>query len=155
MLDVARFKGVEHLELGEVVTVEDMDSCARAQGVELRPGDVLLVRTGWYTVFQKDRELWSQGEPGPDVSCTHWLKEREIMAIGADNAGVEAYVTRKRSGLSPRLHTTAIRNLGVYLIEHVSLEELAGDRVYEFLFIAAPLRLTNATGSPFSPLALV
>jgi kynurenine formamidase len=100
---------VPHLGLGEVATAEMMDACAKAQGVEIRPGDVLLVRTGWYTVFQNDRALWDQGQPGPDPSCTGWLKS----------------------------------------------EELARDRVFEFLFVAAPLKLTRATGAPFAPLALV
>jgi len=155
MLDLARHQGVPHLGLGEVVTVEAMEACARAQGVEIRAGDVLLLRTGWYTVFQTDRELWSQGEPGPDVGCTAWLKAREIVALGADSAGVESAVFGKRTPLTPRLHTTALRDLGVYLIEHVNLEELARDRVHEFLFVAAPLKLMRATGAPCAPLAVV
>ena len=57
--------------------------------------------------------------------------------------------------MTPRLHTTALRDLGLYLIEHVNLEDLARDRVYEFLFVAAPLKLTRATGAPCAPLALV
>lgn len=155
MLDVARFAGVPHLGLGEVVTPEMMEACAGAQGVEIRPGDVLLLRTGWYTVFHTDGDLWSQGEPGPDVSCTAWLKAKDVIALGADNAGVESAVYRTRTRLTPRLHVTALRDLGLYLIEHVNLEELARDRVYEFLFVAAPLRLTRATGAPLAPLALV
>ena len=155
MLDVARFKGVEHLALGEVITADDMEACAAHQGVEIRPADVLLLRTGWYTVFHSDRELWSRGEPGPDASCTAWLKEKDVMAIGADNAAVESYLAEHRSPTSERLHITSLRDLGVYLIEHVDLEELAADEVYEFLFMAAPLRLPKATGSPMTPLALV
>jgi kynurenine formamidase len=154
LLDVAGFKGVEHLTLGEVVTPEDMDACARAEHVEIGAGDVLLIRTGWYTVFQKDRTLWEQGEPGPDAAGTAWFKAKDVIAIGADNAAVEAYVARTRSPLTPRLHITAIRDLGVYLMENMNLEELARDRTYEFLFVAAPLNLTNATGAPFAPLAI-
>ena len=137
------------------MSAEDMDACARAQDVEIRSGDVLLIRTGWYTVFRENRKLWETGEPGPDASCTAWLKEKEIIMIGADNAGVEAYVAEGRDPASPRLHITALRDLGIYLIEHVDLEELARDEVYEFAFMAAPLRLPKATGSPLTPLALV
>jgi kynurenine formamidase len=155
LLDIPRFKGVEHLGLGEVVTPEVMEACAKAQGVEIRAGDVLCIRTGWYLVFQRDRALWEQGEPGPDASCTAWFKAKDVLGIGGDNAGVEAYVTRTRANVAPRLHTTAIRDLGAYLIEHLNLEELARDRVYEFLFVGAPLCLPKATGSPFAPLALV
>ncbi|MBI3968092.1 MAG: cyclase family protein, partial [Chloroflexi bacterium] len=150
MLDIPKLRGVEHLRAGDVVTGEEMEACARSQNVEIRAGDVLLVRTGWYNVFQKDLAQWNEGEPGPDASCTAWLKEKNVVAIGADNAGVEAYVAKSRSPLSPRLHITALRDLGVYLIEHVNLEELARDQVYEFLFIGAPLRLTKATGSPLA-----
>jgi kynurenine formamidase len=137
------------------VTVAAMDACAQAQGVEVRTGNVLLLRTGWYTVFHHDRELWNQGEPGPDASCTEWLREKDVMAIGADNPAVEAYVYRDRTKLAQRLHTTALRDLGVHLIENLDLEALAHDRVYEFLFVAAPLRLTQASGSPMSPLAMI
>ena len=132
-----------------------MEGCAQAQGIDIRPGDVVLLRTGWYTVFKNDRALWEQGEPGPDPSCTAWLKAKDVVALGADNAGVEAMVLAKRAATTPRLHTTALRDLGVYLIEHLDLEDLARDRVYEFLFVAAPLKLTRATGAPFAPLALV
>lgn len=155
MLDMPRFKRVEHLKLGEIIRAQDMEACAKAQGVDIRPGDVLLVRTGWYKVFQDDLDLWSQGEPGPDASCTSWLKEKEIVAIGADNAAVEALVYRNVTSLSPRLHITALRDLGVYLLENLNLEQLARDEVYEFLFMAAPLCLTKATGAPVSPLAIV
>ena len=78
-----------------------------------------------------------------------------MIALGADSAGVEATVFAQRTATTPRLHTTALRDLGVYLIEHLDLEALARDRVYEFLFVAAPLKLMRATGAPFAPLAFV
>lgn len=155
MLDMAAFKGVPHLQQGEVVTPRDMDACARAQKVRITAGDILLVHTGWSRVFQSNRALWEQGEPGPDVSCGQWLKDKDIVAIGADNPGVEAMSSIPRQGSGPTLHTVALRDLGVYLIENVHLEELARDKVYEFLFVGAPLRLTSATGAPMSPLAMV
>ena len=155
MLDLPRHRGVDHLGLGEVVSAEDMEECARAQSVEIRPGDVLLLRTGWYTVFQNDYELWKQGEPGPDATCASWLKDKDVIMLGADNAGVESYVMATRSHLDARLHIVTLRDLGIYLLEHLDLEALANDEVYEFLFIAAPLRLPKATGSPLTPLAIV
>ena len=155
MLDVAAHKGAEHLDLGEVVTAADLDACANAQGVGVEPGDILFIHTGWNRVFRSNRTLWEQGEPGPDASLAGWLKANDIVAVGADNVGVEAKpgALRQETGLS--LHVSTLRNLGVYLIENVYLEELAAERVYEFLFIGAPLRMTGATGSPMTPLAIV
>ena len=155
MLDIAKFKGVEHLGLGEVLTADDMQACADAQGVEIQSGDVLLVRTGWRSVFDSDYELWQRGGPGPDISCAAWLQEKDVMAVGADNVSVEANVRGVPSPTSMRLHIAALRDLGIYLIELMDLDELAADEVYEFLFIAAPLRLTKATGSPMTPIAVV
>ena len=150
MLDIAAHKGVEHLQVGEVISAEDMEECARAQGTDILPGDTLLLHTGWYRVFKSDRALWEQGEPGPGPSCGWWLKEKDIVAIGADNVGVEA----KPRGLMS-LHVVALRDLGIHLLENINLDELVRDRVYEFLFVGAPLRLTMGTGAPMTPLAIV
>ena len=154
MLDVATYKGVEHLDRGEVVTPELLDATASAHGVEVGPGHVLLIRTGWYPVFYKDRQLWDSGEPGPDGSIGPWLKDKGIVAIGADTAGVEAMKLPRAKVVLP-VHLLALCDLGIHLIEHVDLEELAQDKVYEFLFIGAPLRLMNATGASMTPLAVV
>lgn len=154
MLDLPRFRKVPHLGLGEIVTVEDMNRCATAQRVEIRVGDILLLRTGWYTVFKDRRDLYNEGEPGPDISCTQWLKQKDIIALGADNFAVERLLVSERNLVSPRLHTIALRDLGIYLIENLDLDGLSRDEVYEFLFVAAPLRLPGASGAPFTPLAL-
>ena len=155
MLDVAAQRRVEHLCLGELVTAADLEACGNAQGVRVEPGDVLMIHTGWHRVFKSNRTFWEQGEPGPDASLAEWLKAKDVVAVGADNVGVEAKpgILRQETGQS--LHVAALHNLGVHLIENVNLEELARDRVYEFLFIGAPLRLTGATGSPMTPLAIV
>jgi kynurenine formamidase len=47
-----------------------------------------------------------------------------------------------------------IRGCGVYLMEMMVLAELAAAGVHEFLFVAAPLPITGATGSPINPLAI-
>ena len=78
--------------------------------------------------------------------------ERDICALGADHPTVEA---KPPTYNSAPLHRYALRDLGIYLMESLDLEELARDRVYEFLFIGAPLRMTGASGSPWNPLAIV
>ena len=154
MLDIPAYRGVEHLQRSEIVTVADLDGCCEAQGVQVLPGDVLLVRTGWYSLFYKDRSLWETGWPGLDDSMAPWIAEKEIIALGADNPSVEAMHSVPDPRWHP-LHQRALRDLGVYLIENLDLEELAADRIYEFLFVAAPIMLTGATGAPTNPLAIV
>jgi kynurenine formamidase len=80
LLDVAKWKGKNHLALGEAVTADDLDGCAAAQGVTIQAGDILLVRTGWMQVFSTDRALYDTGEPGLDTSTLRWLKEHDVVA---------------------------------------------------------------------------
>ena len=152
MLDLPAYMGIKHIGPEYTVTGEDLDGAAKAQGVSIETGDIVLVRTGWYTLFERNRALWSSQFPGPDGSLKPWLMERDICALGADHPTVEA---KPPTYNSAPLHRYALRDLGIYLMESLDLEELARDRVYEFLFIGAPLRITGASGSPWNPLAIV
>ena len=154
MLDIAAYRGVDHLAPAEAVTREDLDGAASAQGITLEPGDIVLVRTGWYKLFYQDYALWQTAFPGPDASTLPWLKQHDVCAIGADQPTCERRDPLAHTG-NLALHRYAIRDLGVHILENLDLEELARDKVYEFLFVGAPLRLTHATGSPWNPLAFV
>lgn len=150
LLDIAGQRGVAHLDLNEEITPQELDACARAQGVEVRPGDIVMIRTGWLRVFEEDRELFDSGCPGPNGDVAAWFREHDLCAMGADNVAVETMAHRP----GHPLHVSIIRDQGGYLLEFVNLEEIAVDRVYEFLFVAAPLRLLNGIGSPINPLAI-
>jgi kynurenine formamidase len=152
LLDIARWKGVDHLGLGEPVTASDLDQCAESQSIKPQTGDILLVRTGWLRVFEKDRALFDRGEPGLDLSTLPWLKRHDIVAVGVDNHAVEVLAAIPPDGVP--FHRIAIRDLGIYLLEYLNLEALAASRVYEFLFIVAPLKLTAGVGSPINPIAI-
>lgn len=152
LLDIARWKGVNHLDLGEPISATDLDACAAGQNVAIHPGDILLVRTGWMNIFEQDRERFNSGEPGLDMSTPAWLRQHDIVAVGADNHGVEVMESIPPDGIP--FHLVVIRDLGLYLMENLNLEQLATDRVYEFLFAVAPLPLTSAVGSPINPLAI-
>ncbi|MFN8488010.1 MAG: cyclase family protein [Caldilineaceae bacterium] len=152
LLDVAGWKGVDHLELGEAITAADLDACAAAQGVAVQPGDLILLRTGWMHIFHSDRALYNQGEPGIDTSTIPWLKAHDIVAVCADNQAIEVFSEMPPPQLP--VHAAAIRDLGVYLVENLNLDALAADKVYECLLVIAPLPLTGAIGSPVNPIAL-
>ena len=152
LLDIAGWQGVDHLEHGQAITVSDLDACAAAQGVEPQAGDILLIRTGWMRVFSSDRDLFDSGEPGIDTSTLPWLKQHDIAAVGADNHAVEVLTEIPPAQLP--IHRAAIRDLGIYLIENLNLEELAAEHIYQFLMVIAPLPLGGGTGSPLNPLAI-
>lgn len=152
LLDIPGWKGVEYLDLGESISAGDLDSCAVSQNVTFQAGDILLVRTGWMKLFERDRERFNSGEPGLDTSTLPWLQRHDIAAVGADNHAVEVLESIPPEDIP--FHRVAIRDLGIYLIENLNLEKLARDKVYQFLFVVAPLTLTSGVGSPVNPIAI-
>jgi kynurenine formamidase len=152
LLDIATWKGVKHLKLGEAITADDLDLCAAAQGITLQAGDILLVRTGWMRLFSENRALFNSGEPGLDMSTLPWLQAHDIVGVGADNHAVE--VLSQMPPMTLPFHPVAIRDLGIYLMENFNLEALAADKIYECLLVIAPLPLTGAVGSPINPIAI-
>lgn len=155
LLDIAAHRGVDMLGDGEAIEPDELDACAAAQGVEVRRGDIVLIRTGWWQLFsgpKMDRKRFYASEPGPSPACSHWFREHDIVALGADNPGVEVV----RQWTDPLyLHRDVIWGCGGYLLEFLDLEELSSDRVYEFLFVATPLKIEGGIGSPIVPLAIV
>ncbi len=153
LLDVAAFKGDAHLPAGYAITPADLEGCAAAQGVTVGRGDVVLVRTGWRGVFDRDPDAYYRSQPGIGLACGPWIVARDVVAVGADNVAVEVDPPEDGKGPVP-LHVELIRNHGIYLLELLELDELARDRVFEFLFVAAPLRIIGGVGSPLNPLAV-
>ncbi len=154
LLDVASFRGVDRLPGGEPVTGDELAAVARHQSVEIQPGDVVLIRTGWIQLWDDPAAYRGDrtGEPGPDSSAATWLAARRIRATGSDTI---AYEVRPRGGSALAAHAELIARHGIPILEIVNCEELARDRAFIFLFVAAPLKLQGATGSPVRPIAVV
>jgi kynurenine formamidase len=155
LLDIAGFRGVEHLGDGEAIEPDELEACARAQGVALRPADIVLVRTGWWRLFdqgEEQRKRFYTSEPGVSAAAGRWFHEHDFVALGADNPAVEV-VTSWTQAIP--VHRDIIWGCGGYLLEFLDLEALAADHVHEFMFVATPLRLEGGVGSPIVPLAIV
>jgi kynurenine formamidase len=155
-----RAKGIEWLEPGYGITADDFDAAIAAQGVEVRTGDVLLVRTGHMTLCRA-RGGWGDyaggNAPGLSFYTADWVHRREIAAVATDTWGMEVRPNEFPNTYQP-LHQVFIPNMGLTIGEIFALDELADDcardRVYEFFFVAPPLPFTGAVGSPINPLAI-
>jgi kynurenine formamidase len=154
LLDVAGWKGQSPLPPASSISVGDLAGCAAAQGVEVKRGDVLLVRTGYGTLWHNEAAYLLAA--GVGKSGTLWAAERGVIAVGADNMAWDAPDERDpETGATLFAHLYLLPQKGVYIMENLNLEELARDRIWEFAFIGAPLKLQGATGSPLRPLAIV
>jgi kynurenine formamidase len=158
LLDIARLKGVERLDISTEIVPADLTAAEERQGVRIESGDVLLIRTGHYQYFlQGDSASYRGDSPGLGVACAEWLHEREVAAVALDNTAVEVWPSRVEGSRIP-FHMVAIRDIGLTLGEMFNLEELAADceedGVWEFMFCGTGLKVTNALGSPVTPMVL-
>jgi kynurenine formamidase len=155
VLDVCGHKGGRILAAKYGITAEDLASCAAAQGVDVRPGAVLLVRTGYGAIWHGDEQVYLDAA-GVSKSGTLWAAERQVVAVGADNMAWDVPGERDpETGATLFAHSYLLPKKGIYIMENLNLEELARDQLWEFAFVGIPLKFQGATGSPFRPLALV
>jgi kynurenine formamidase len=163
------------------ITVADLRGAAEANGVEVRRGDVVLMRTGWagdYLALSAEEQEYRRrnwGSPGIEQSdeMLEFLWDSGVAMLASDNAGVEAFPVDPASrfvdpdeplpGRGPShngmLHRPLIALLGLYLGELWRLDELAeacaAEGRYEFLLTAKPLSVTGGVGSPPNAMAIL
>lgn len=153
LLDLCRHLGVDRLDKAQVIDDELLEACMTAQGTPVEAGTIVLVRTGWLSIFaEQGSEAFFASEPGIGMEGARWLANRDVVAIGLDNFAVEVIPTE--TGMPAPVHRYLIRDCGMYLMELFRLDELAEAQVNEFLFVAAPLGIVGGLGSPLTPLAI-
>jgi kynurenine formamidase len=154
LLDMAGWKGVDRLLPRTAIGADELIACAAHQQVEVRAGDVLLVRTGYAAIWDDEQAYLDAA--GVGKSGTLWAAEKQVVAVGADNMAWDAPDERDPdTGSMLFAHLYLLPQKGIYIIENLALDDLARDRVWEFGFVGIPLKLKGATGSPIRPLALV
>ena len=153
LIDVARFKGVDQLSPTYEITPADLTGALQRQRVDIGSGDVVLVHTGWGSLWMKDNATFVATSPGIGVAAAELLVKEEVVLVGSDNWGVEV-MPNPNADLSAPVHQLFLARNGIYLHENLATEALARDNVYEFAYVFAPLRLKGATGSPGNPIAL-
>ncbi|ABG03343.1 putative cyclase [Rubrobacter xylanophilus DSM 9941] len=156
LLDVAALHGADALPGGYGITEEDLAAAARKAGVEVRAGDVALIRSGWGRYFGDAHAFLGHdtGVPGPTEEAARWLADRGVRATGAETIAYEQIKPGVGHALLP-VHRLLLVERGVHIIEVMNLAGLAEAGVSEFLFVLAPLKIVGGTGSPVRPLAVV
>ena len=152
LLDVAATQGVDLLPDSFAIGEKELADTLKHQGTELRVGDVVLVRTGRMTVWP-DTDKYIFNEPGLNREGAEFLAKAGASVIGADNLGVEVIPSIPANEWPP-VHTYLLAEAGIPMIEVLDLEALSAEKVYEFAFVGACLKIQGATGSPIRPLAL-
>lgn len=153
LIDVAASHGVDCLPMSYGITESDLREAMRVERVEVRPGDVVLIRTGQMTRWPDAAFHGNGKEPGLTIEAARFLAFAGAILIGADNLGVEQWPSVDPKNWLP-VHTFLLAEAGVPILEQANLEEIAAAHLYEFGFMASVIRLRGATGSPVRPLVM-
>jgi kynurenine formamidase len=155
LLDVARHKGLDVLPPGYEITAADLEATAKAQGVDVRPGDSVLIRTGFGKVWG-DKAKYMGLRPGPGEGGCTWLASKKIFLAGADQLTFDVYPEK---GTIFPCHRILIPDSGIYIVENMNLEELsqvlAARKNYAFPLVINPPRLRGMTGAAINAFAIV
>ncbi len=153
LIDVAAYKGVPQLAGGYEISLADLQGTLKQQRTEIRIGDIVLVHTGWGSLWLKDNARFVANAPGIGLAAAQFLVDSEVVLVGSDTWATEV-VPNPNPALQFAVHQLLIARNGIYIFENLATEDLARDNAYEFAFFFAPLRLKGATGSPGNPIAI-
>ncbi len=158
LLDIPKMRKVEWIEPGDTIYPEDLEAAEREHSVTVGEGDVMLLRTGRFTLRRaKGASAMATGMPGLHASCLEWLHDRKIAVLGSD-AISDVLPTPYDAPLKMPIHTGTLVMMGVHLIDNAELDPLAAKCAHEgryaFMFSLLPLVLERGTASPANPVAL-
>jgi kynurenine formamidase len=141
------------LDMGTVITEADLQAGLKMYNVTLREGDAVFIHTGWGDLFRQwpaQNTTFNKGEPGIGESAAEWLVAQKVVAVGADNAGVEVIPMENKDIAFP-VHQTLITNNGIHIIENVRTDLIAAEaaksgRATFFLNLTVP-KAVGLTGT--------
>lgn len=158
LLDLPRALGLERLDPGHGVTPSELDAAADAAGVDIRPGDAVLVRTGQIQhLHAGDRIAYAFPSAGLTMACAAWFHDRDVAAVATDNLTLEVY-PGEHDDLALPVHLLHLVEMGLLQGQNFDLEELAADCAddgrHAFLLSAPPEPFVRALGAPVHPVAV-
>jgi kynurenine formamidase len=158
LLDVARAKGVERLDVPYAITGEDLDAACESGKLTCGPGDVVLVRTGMMQLLKAGDKQGYHGGTGPSFWSVEWFRDHDVAAVATDNITFEYLDMDKHPDLLLVVHLLHLVEMGLTQGQNFDLEALADDcaddGVYEFLFEGSPEPFVNGLGAPVNPIVV-
>ncbi|HKA82962.1 MAG TPA: cyclase family protein [Acidimicrobiales bacterium] len=158
LLDVARAKGMERLDVPYAITGDDLDAACELGRVTVGPGDVVLVRTGLMQLLRAGDKQGYHGPTGPSFWSVEWFRDHDVAAVATDNITFEYLDMARHPDLPLVVHLLHLVEMGLTQGQNFDLEALADDcaddGVYEFLFEGSPEPFVNGLGAPVNPIVV-
>jgi kynurenine formamidase len=154
VLDMAKHFGVGHMEAGAHFGSDDIKAAAKAQGVSIGEGDVVLFNTGWTeTKLDAAPTEWVSAEPGITNEGAVYLASLNVMAVGSDTWGLDAVPPAPGDKVFYG-HVTLLRDHGIYILETINTRPLLDEGVNEFMFVLGQARIRGTVQMIINPVAL-
>ena len=154
LLDMVAYLGAKtRLEAGVSINREEIAGAARAQGVTIGKGDVVILHTGWQMLASSDPDAFLAGEPGLDSDGAEYLAGLDVVAVGADTWGLDVLPNPDPQQVFPS-HGVLLAKHGVHILENIQTAELIADGVSEFLFVLGVPRFEGAVQMVINPIAI-
>ena len=153
LLDITKLKGMDPLPIGYAINTDDINAAAKAAGVSIESGDVVLLHTGWLNVMDSDPVKFMSGQPGLGLEGARYLAGLGVVAVGADSWALDAIPAEDPNQAFP-VHPELLAKNGVYILENMDTRELAADGVSEFLFVLGQPRFVGAVQAVINPVAI-
>ena len=170
LLDIASLYEVDELPGGHAISYEDCLNAEKIQGVEVRSGDILLLRTGMLAkAIRVDVISYGSGTamegspmpgfPGVGLGAVEFFFEREIAAVATDTITFEVMPWDPSvPGAILPIHCINLVMMGLTQGQNWDLEDLAADcqadGQWDFLLEASPQPFVGGIGSPVNPVAI-
>lgn len=158
LIDAPMLRGVQLIERGDGVGMDDIAVAEDRCGFHVRQGDVLLLRTGQLGMREEHGPVdpYKAGSSGPKPEILPFMHERGVAVMGSDTGNDVQPSPYER--FSNPVHQVGIVGMGLWILDNAWLDDLAiacTDRGrWEFMINILPLRLPTVTGSPVNPVAI-
>ncbi|MEL6234980.1 MAG: cyclase family protein [Pseudomonadota bacterium] len=158
VLNVAGFRGVDMIdvvpgETGHLITVADLEGALAAAGTDLRPGDAVMVHTGWLPLIESDPQKFISLSPGLTADAGSWLAQQGVAIVCTDQWATDAVPFEDPEVVFP-VHQIFLVDYGVHHIQNCVSQELVDDGVTEFMFTLGVTRWKGLTQMNVHPIGI-
>lgn len=153
-LNICAVAETDQLTEGFAISVDHLEEAQKEQGVEIRAGDVVLLHTGWGELWSTDVQRYEALEPGCSWDAAHYLTDKHVSLVGADNWGFEVLPFEREDGPFA-VHQHLLAETGTHIVENLTTTELVSSGSSEFLFILTVPKTQGSTAAIASPVAVI
>lgn len=153
LLDMTKFYKRSPLAPGTAFNRAEIDAAARAAGITIGKGDVVLFHTGWLATAKDDPAKFIATQPGLGKAGAEYLASLGVVMVGADSAALEA-IPFEDPAQPFIVHQTLLVKNGVHILENIDTAALAADGATEFLFVLGQPRFKGTVQAVVNPIAI-